>query len=298
MPPSNFYLEKGHRLNAKKIISTISVKLDKAVATRLSTPTERQKLKQDLNLAYIDEELFWKHKSKNSWIKEGDRNTKFFHIVSKTKMAMNKIRSIMGEDGVIYKGDSEITGIATQYFINIFKSGNISDELLSNVFKIFPQRLTKEMNMDLTKEVTHDKIRLAVYIGPHRAPGPDGFTWIFYHQFWNDINLAVVKEVKMFFEEGRLDHNHNHTNICLIPKTSVSYKIIFKILVSRLKKHLSGLISEQQAAFILGRMITYNNIIAHELFYALKSRKKQSKTYMETSPRLMTYWSGSFYRLQ
>lgn len=27
-------------------------------------------------------------------------------------------------------------------------------------------------------------------------------------------------------------------------------------------------------------MITYNNIIAHEVFYALKSRKRQSKSYM------------------
>ena len=61
---------------------------------------------------------------------------------------------------------------------------------------------------------------------------------------------------------------------------NVAYKIISKVLVNRLKKHLSGLITENQAAFIPGRMITDNIILAHEVFHSLKVRKRQSKSYM------------------
>jgi len=152
------------------------------------------------------------------------------------------------------------------------------------------------MNNDLTRPVTIDEIKKAVFsIGPHRAPGLDGFTCNFYHQFWEDINLAIIMEVKKFFEYNYLEQTHNHTNLCLIlkifvPSTmadfrqitlcNVSYKIISKILVNRLKPHLSGIISENQAAFIPGRMITDNVIMAHEVFHSLKVRKRQANSYM------------------
>lgn len=102
-------------------------------------------------------------------------------------------------------------------------------------------------------------------------------------------------EVKSFFDNGDLDSLHNHTNLCLIPKSvppvtmtdfrpialcNVSYKVISKILVNRLKKHLSGLITENQAAFIPGRVITDNVIIAHEVFHSLKARTRQATSYM------------------
>lgn len=40
------------------------------------------------------------------------------------------------------------------------------------------------------------------------------------------------------------------------------------------------MISENQAAFIPGRMITDNVIIPHEVFHCLKARKRQSTSYM------------------
>jgi len=50
----------------------------------------------------------------------------------------------------------------------------------------------------------------------------------------------------------------------------VSYKIISKILVERLKHHLPSIISENQAAFIGGRNIMDNVIIANEMLHSLK----------------------------
>lgn len=61
---------------------------------------------------------------------------------------------------------------------------------------------------------------------------------------------------------------------------SVSYKIITKVLVNRLKKHLRSIISENQNAFIPGRMISDNIVVAHEVFHSLKDRKRQATSYM------------------
>lgn len=87
----------------------------------------------------------------------------------------------------------------------------------------------------------------------------------------------------------------NHTNICMIPKINnpitlsdyrpiglcnVLYKIISKCLVMRLKRHLNSIVSDSQAAFIPGRLITDNVMIAHEIMHSLKTRKRVSQTYM------------------
>jgi hypothetical protein len=89
-----------------------------------------------------------------------------------------------------------------------------------------------------------------------------------------------------FFEEGIMLEGINDTAIVLIPKNknplslkdyipislcNVIYKVVAKCLVNRLRPLLSGIISETQSAFIPGRMIADNAIIAFECIHALQS---------------------------
>lgn len=124
---------------------------------------------------------------------------------------------------------------------------------------------------------------------------PDGFTAAFYQQYWEDIKDELMQEISGLFTSEGLDRQHNRTQLCLIPKVypptgmtqfrpialcNVSYKVFSKVLVNRLKQHLSNIISENQNAFIPGRVISDNIVIAHEIFHSLKSRTRQATSYM------------------
>ena len=80
----------------------------------------------------------------------------------------------------------------------------------------------------------------------------------------------------------------NQTFIALIPKTdnptsinhyrpislcNTIYKIISKILANRLKPILPKLINPFQGAFVEGRSIQDNTLIAHKIFHAFHKQK-------------------------
>ncbi|XP_056863930.1 uncharacterized protein LOC130511109 [Raphanus sativus] len=257
---------------------------------------ERNAIRDDLHQAYLEEETYWKQKSIITWLRSGDRNTRYFHAITKARRVRNTINSIQDDQGVIRRGQKEVADVATKYFQNLYASEETNSNLYMEVFSGFRRRVTQEMNDDLTKPVTEEEIQAALFdMGPHRAPGADGFSAAFYQKFWMDCKADLLAQVTSFFNTGILDQQHNHTNLCLIPKVyppagmtdfchialcNVSYKIISKILVNRLKHHLPDIVSEYQNAFVPGRLISDNIVVAHEIFHSLKVRKRQSNSYM------------------
>lgn len=85
---------------------------------------------------------------------------------------------------------------------------------------------------------------------------------------------------KTIFETGELPENVNCTLVCLIPKVkqpkqvfalrpislcNVLMRILSKLMANRLKPCLPSIISNQQSAFIEGRLIMDNALIAYEI---------------------------------
>lgn len=108
----------------------------------------------------------------------------------------------------------------------------------------------------------------------------------FFQQYWNITGQQVTKEVKEFFNGGEIAFEWNFTQICLLPKKpnpnlmtdlrpislcSVVYKIISNVLCTRLKGILPQIVSPEQGAFIAGRLISDNLLIAHEMVHGLRT---------------------------
>ncbi|CAH9124076.1 unnamed protein product [Cuscuta epithymum] len=126
---------------------------------------------------------------------------------------------------------------------------------------------------------------------PDKSPGPDGMSPGFFQHFWNTVGPEVVRFCSELFIKGRVPKEVNITNLVLIPKKenprgmgdwrpialcNFIYKKISKVLANRMKGILCSLISENQSAFIPGRSIVDNVLIAFETQHYLK-RKNQGK---------------------
>ena len=127
------------------------------------------------------------------------------------------------------------------------------------------------------------------------SPGPDGFNVGFFTSAWSWIGDDVRALVTNFYTTGIMPPHLNDTHLALIPKKlvchvpsdfspislcNVVYKIIVKSLANRLKEHLTDYVLPSQQAFIQGRRISNNIIVAQEIAHSFSLKSWDSQDFM------------------
>ncbi|KAJ9541973.1 hypothetical protein OSB04_028479 [Centaurea solstitialis] len=220
-----------------------------------------------------------RQRAKVQWLSDGDSNTRYFHRVIQERRHVNYLHTVSNGDG-IYVSDEAIPKAFLDHFIAIIGSRDplvrpeVSDLL-------FPNRLSVRDANHMIRPILDDDIRGAMFsIGNDKAPGSDGFSSKFFKATWDIVSSDVLLAIHNFFYRGNLSKEINHTLLCLLPKIqnassvsdfrpiaccSVLYKCISKVIVERMKPYLDSLVSKAQSAFIPGRRIGDNILMAHEL---------------------------------
>lgn len=247
-------------------------------------------IEEKLNKALEEEEIYWKQRSRENWLKWGDKNTRWFHKKASMRRQKNFIHGIKNTNGVWASNPEHIKDSFVEYFSQIFKSTSVCSQDLNAATHFIPRCVTKEMNNQLLSPFSEEEVRFALFqMFPTKAPGPDGFPALFYQHFWNILKDQTLAFCMNILNNGASVKDINHTNIALIPKIkhpempadfrpislcNVVYKIIAKSLANRLKLVLNALISDSQSAFVPGRLISDNLLVGYECIEHIMRKKK------------------------
>lgn len=163
------------------------------------------------------EETMWSKRSRASWLRDGDKNTAFFHRKASRRRKRNSIQRIKNETGCWVREEEGIKEVVRDYFMKLFHSS--SPTKIEEVTSVVTERITDQMNESLAKEYSKEEVMEALQrMHPTKAPGPDGMPVLFYHKFWHLISPDVLDIVLGVLNKQMNPKAINHTHICLIPK--------------------------------------------------------------------------------
>lgn len=220
-------------------------------------------------------------RSRIKWMQWGDKNTSFFHASTIQRRQRNRITMLKLQNSNWCRDPMILRNHILSFYKELYKSEG--QRHYQPILNQCPSPITQHINEELVAVPLMEEIQDVVFqMGALKAPGPDGFSGIFYQHSWDIVKTDLFQLVQKFFQTGVLDPLLNRTHLSLIPKVKIpenisqyrpislcnfSYKVISKLLANRLKKWLPSIIEPEQCAFVQGRQIQDNIFIVQEVLH-------------------------------
>ncbi|KAH7666231.1 RNA-directed DNA polymerase protein [Dioscorea alata] len=175
--------------NSNALKNSLLLELNSLDSTNESRPlsddeiTGASLLRSDLFALLKQEEIYWKQRSRITWLKEGDSNMKYFHSLANGRRNSNFIPHI-NHNGQWVEGNQEIGKIFRDHFHTLFGTP-ITNRFLLDWSFLFEHKTRVDLS-SLELPFTTEEIKLAVFgLNADKATGPDGFPLFFFQKHWD-----------------------------------------------------------------------------------------------------------------
>ncbi|WZY76441.1 hypothetical protein YC2023_022825 [Brassica napus] len=298
---------RDHYSNLEKRAEEAQTSLNQIQQDLLSSPSvalaeAEAEAQRKLGILLNAEQVFLFQRSNISWLNVGDCGSHYFHKIMATRRSQNHIHLLIGPSGEKFETREAIHAHCLAHFADFLGS--------TPTMPLFdPQDITLLLNYNcpesqcdkLQEDFSDEEIKDAFFNLPrNKSCGPDGFSSEFFIGCWSIIGPEITSAVKEFFREGKLLRQWNSTLLVLIPKIrnaskigdfrpisclNTLYKVISRLLTGRLKEVLSPVISHAQSAFMPGRLLAENVLLATELIQGYKRKNISPRAMLKVDLR-------------
>ncbi|GKB40109.1 putative RNA-directed DNA polymerase, partial [Tanacetum coccineum] len=296
------------RIHKDKMLAALK-NLETNIDSNIASLEDREtciKLLHEIDKIDSLEALDLHQKSRIKWDIEGDENSKFFHGLVNQRHRTNSIHGIMS-DGTWITDPLQVK----ETFLDFFKAKFQPHDPMTDLPSIScPSNLSPSDHDMLEKDATLEEIKSAVWdCGNDKALGPDGFTFGFIKRYWELLKNDIMEFVTRFLDTKKMPMGSNSSFITLIPKVSnpihvkdyrpislinIHYKLIAKVLASRLAKVVDKIVSQEQSGFILGRQILDGPLMLSEMIDWFKKKKKKMLIFKVDFEKAFDYVSWKY----
>ncbi|TYH19504.1 hypothetical protein ES288_A05G357000v1 [Gossypium darwinii] len=109
-----------------------------------------------LDFLYAREESYWAQRSRSKWLREGDRNTRYFHSKATGWLKKNFIEKLKHMDGNWVTSSKDISQVVKNYFLGLFRSNGQRVDL--HEVGYIQECVTRETNEWLTRDYTEHEV--------------------------------------------------------------------------------------------------------------------------------------------
>lgn len=239
------------------------------------TQTDITRLENEIQQLYDITARGAQIRSRVEFIEEGEKSTKYFLNLEKSRQARKSVTSL-NVNGKLICDNYKILDEEVKFYQTLYKSndGNIND--INNYLDAttFCSTLTDdEANICEGKFDLNELSEALKHMKPNKSPGLDGLTAEFYKHFWPLLGRILLRCLNDCFDDTELTNSQKISVLSLLYKKgdpsdlenwrpisllNIDYKIAARTLANRLKKVIHKIIHLDQQGYIQNRFIGYN----------------------------------------